>query len=94
MQAGKFSIIPTIINMVTALTSVGIVSFVSKFIKQGALIEEMYSCAVSQHYLSLCDFPPQCSVICDWILLTFIDKNEVYSERKFDEVRCFKTVLK
>uniref|UniRef100_A0A3B3QW38 P2X purinoceptor n=2 Tax=Paramormyrops kingsleyae TaxID=1676925 RepID=A0A3B3QW38_9TELE len=50
-HAGKFSIIPTIINMVTALTSVGI-----------------------------------CSVICDWILLTFIDKNEVYSERKFDEV--------
>ncbi|KAL4636113.1 P2X purinoceptor 2 [Arapaima gigas] len=50
-HAGKFSIIPTIINMVTALTSVGI-----------------------------------CSLICDWILLTFIDKNEVYSERKFDEV--------
>ncbi|XP_006640389.2 P2X purinoceptor 2 [Lepisosteus oculatus] len=50
-EAGKFSIIPTIINMVTALTSVGI-----------------------------------CSFLCDWILLTFIDKNEVYSEKKFDEV--------
>ncbi|XP_018604517.1 P2X purinoceptor 2 [Scleropages formosus] len=50
-HAGKFSIIPTIINMVTAMTSVGI-----------------------------------CSLICDWILLTFIDKNEVYSEKKFDEV--------
>uniref|UniRef100_A0A8C4XG98 P2X purinoceptor n=1 Tax=Erpetoichthys calabaricus TaxID=27687 RepID=A0A8C4XG98_ERPCA len=50
-QAGKFSIIPTIINMVTALTSVGIVSF-----------------------------------LCDWILLTFIDKDEVYSEKKFDEI--------
>lgn len=25
-------------------------------------------------------------MICDWIMLTFIDKNEVYSERKFDEV--------
>ncbi|XP_008416951.1 P2X purinoceptor 2 isoform X1 [Poecilia reticulata] len=50
-QAGKFSVIPTIISTVTALTSVGI-----------------------------------CSIICDWIMLTFIDKNEVYSERKFDEV--------
>ncbi|KAM9744124.1 P2X purinoceptor 2 [Menidia menidia] len=27
-----------------------------------------------------------CSIICDWIMLTFIDKNEVYSDRKFDEV--------
>uniref|UniRef100_A0A667YL37 P2X purinoceptor n=1 Tax=Myripristis murdjan TaxID=586833 RepID=A0A667YL37_9TELE len=27
-----------------------------------------------------------CSIICDWIMLTFIDKNEVYSERKFDDV--------
>nr|XP_046242319.1 P2X purinoceptor 2 [Scatophagus argus] len=27
-----------------------------------------------------------CTLICDWIMLTFIDKNEVYSERKFDEV--------
>uniref|UniRef100_A0A3B1KDH2 P2X purinoceptor n=1 Tax=Astyanax mexicanus TaxID=7994 RepID=A0A3B1KDH2_ASTMX len=49
-QAGKFSLIPTIINTVTAMTSVGI-----------------------------------CSIICDWIMLTFIDKNEVYSERKFDD---------
>ncbi|XP_063050395.1 P2X purinoceptor 2 [Engraulis encrasicolus] len=48
-HAGKFNIVPTIINAVTALTSVGI-----------------------------------CSIICDWIMLTFIDKNEVYSERKFD----------
>ncbi|XP_035022313.1 P2X purinoceptor 2 [Hippoglossus stenolepis] len=27
-----------------------------------------------------------CTIICDWIMLTFIDKNEVYSDRKFDEV--------
>ncbi|KAG7263402.1 hypothetical protein CRUP_007408, partial [Coryphaenoides rupestris] len=26
-----------------------------------------------------------CSIICDWIMLTFIDKNEVYSEKKFDD---------
>ncbi|KAM6965007.1 P2X purinoceptor 2 [Aplochiton taeniatus] len=48
-HAGRFSLIPTIINTVTAMTSVGI-----------------------------------CSIICDWIMLTFIDKNEVYSDRKFD----------
>ncbi|XP_034026117.1 P2X purinoceptor 2 [Thalassophryne amazonica] len=27
-----------------------------------------------------------CTIICDWIMLTFIDKNEVYSERKFDAI--------
>ncbi|KAJ8415286.1 hypothetical protein AAFF_G00422660 [Aldrovandia affinis] len=50
-HAGKFTLIPTIINMVTALTSVGI-----------------------------------CSIICDWVLLTFIDKNAIYSQKKFDEI--------
>ncbi|XP_028270562.1 P2X purinoceptor 2 [Parambassis ranga] len=50
-HAGKFSPIPTIINSVTALTSIGI-----------------------------------CTLICDWIMLTFIDKNEVYSVRKYDEI--------
>ncbi|XP_051981727.1 P2X purinoceptor 2-like [Xyrauchen texanus] len=50
-HAGRFSLIPTIINSVTAMTSVGI-----------------------------------CSIICDWIMLTFIDKNEVFSEKKFDDV--------
>uniref|UniRef100_H3BD16 P2X purinoceptor n=1 Tax=Latimeria chalumnae TaxID=7897 RepID=H3BD16_LATCH len=50
-QAGKFSLVPTIINIATALTSIGIGSF-----------------------------------LCDWILLTFMNKNEVYSGRKFDEV--------
>ncbi|KTF93832.1 hypothetical protein cypCar_00014402 [Cyprinus carpio] len=50
-HAGRFSLIPTIISTVTAMTSVGI-----------------------------------CSIICDWIMLTFIDKNEVFSEKKFDNI--------
>ncbi|KAJ6656593.1 hypothetical protein lerEdw1_003480 [Lerista edwardsae] len=50
-QAGKFSPIPTIINLATALTSVGVGSF-----------------------------------LCDWILLTFMNKNQVYSARKFDQM--------
>uniref|UniRef100_A0A8C5PSP4 P2X purinoceptor n=1 Tax=Leptobrachium leishanense TaxID=445787 RepID=A0A8C5PSP4_9ANUR len=50
-QAGKFSLIPTIINLATALTSIGVGS-----------------------------------VLCDWILLTFMNKNNVYSMRKYDEV--------
>uniref|UniRef100_A0A8C4Y7U5 P2X purinoceptor n=1 Tax=Gopherus evgoodei TaxID=1825980 RepID=A0A8C4Y7U5_9SAUR len=50
-QAGKFSLIPTIINLATALTSVGVGSF-----------------------------------LCDWILLTFLNKNNAYSARKFDQV--------
>ncbi|XP_037365778.1 P2X purinoceptor 2 [Talpa occidentalis] len=50
-QAGKFSLIPTIINLATALTSIGVGSF-----------------------------------LCDWILLTFMNKNKVYSRKKFDKV--------
>ncbi|KAL7986687.1 hypothetical protein Chor_012970 [Crotalus horridus] len=50
-QAGKFSLIPTIINLATAFMSIGVVSF-----------------------------------LCDWILLTFMNKNKVYSARKFDQV--------
>ncbi|KAA0716869.1 P2X purinoceptor 2 [Triplophysa tibetana] len=49
-NAGRFSLIPTIISTVTAMTSVGI-----------------------------------CSIICDWILLTFIDKNKAFSDKKFDD---------
>ncbi|XP_074061248.1 P2X purinoceptor 2 isoform X2 [Macrotis lagotis] len=49
-QAGKFSLIPTIINVATALTSIGVGSF-----------------------------------LCDWILLTFMNKNKIYSHRKFDK---------
>ncbi|XP_039361123.1 P2X purinoceptor 2 isoform X2 [Mauremys reevesii] len=51
-QAGKFSLIPTIINLATALTSVGVGSF-----------------------------------LCDWILLTFLNKNNAYSARKFDQMQ-------
>ncbi|XP_076778448.1 P2X purinoceptor 2 isoform X2 [Arvicanthis niloticus] len=51
-QAGKFSLIPTIINLATALTSIGVGSF-----------------------------------LCDWILLTFMNKNKLYSHKKFDKVR-------
>ncbi|XP_038619076.1 P2X purinoceptor 2 isoform X1 [Tachyglossus aculeatus] len=50
-QAGKFSLIPTIINLATALTSIGVGSF-----------------------------------LCDWILLTFMNKNKIYSHRKFDKM--------
>ncbi|XP_055971525.1 P2X purinoceptor 2 isoform X2 [Sorex fumeus] len=50
-QAGKFSLIPTIINLATALTSIGVGSF-----------------------------------LCDWILLTFMNKNKLYSHKKFDKV--------
>ncbi|XP_039735125.1 P2X purinoceptor 2 isoform X1 [Pteropus medius] len=50
-QAGKFSLIPTVINLATALTSIGVGSF-----------------------------------LCDWILLTFMNKNKVYSHKKFDKV--------
>nr|BAE34462.1 unnamed protein product [Mus musculus] len=51
-QAGKFSLTPTIINLATALTSIGVGSF-----------------------------------LCDWILLTFMNKNKLYSHKKFDKVR-------
>ncbi|XP_060238632.1 P2X purinoceptor 2 isoform X5 [Meriones unguiculatus] len=50
-QAGKFSLIPTIINLATALTSIGVGSF-----------------------------------LCDWILLTFMNQDKLYSHKKFDKV--------
>ncbi|XP_066459859.1 P2X purinoceptor 2-like isoform X2 [Eleutherodactylus coqui] len=50
-QAGKFSLIPTIINLATALTSIGVGT-----------------------------------VFCDWILLTFMNKDHMYSLRKYDKV--------
>ncbi|XP_055462142.1 P2X purinoceptor 2 isoform X2 [Psammomys obesus] len=50
-QAGKFSLIPTIINLATALTSIGVGSF-----------------------------------LCDWILLTFMNQDELYSHKKFDKM--------
>ncbi|NWI21257.1 P2RX2 protein, partial [Crypturellus soui] len=50
-QAGKFSLVPTAINMATALTSLGLGSF-----------------------------------LCDWILLSCMNKQQVYSSRKFEEV--------
>ena len=31
-------------------------------------------------------FWPQGSFLCDWILLTFMNKNKVYSHKKFDKV--------
>ncbi|XP_067163003.1 P2X purinoceptor 2 isoform X2 [Apteryx mantelli] len=51
-QAGKFSLIPTVINLATALTSVGMGSF-----------------------------------LCDWILLSCMNKDQVYSSRKFEQVQ-------
>ncbi|XP_021500618.1 P2X purinoceptor 2 isoform X8 [Meriones unguiculatus] len=50
-QAGKFSLIPTIINLATALTSIGVGSF-----------------------------------LCDWILLTFMNQDKLYSHKKFDKM--------
>ncbi|XP_043571510.1 P2X purinoceptor 2-like isoform X1 [Chiloscyllium plagiosum] len=50
-EAGKFDVVPTVINIAAALTSIGVGSF-----------------------------------LCDWILLTFMNKNDVYSARKFEEV--------
>ncbi|NXD17561.1 P2RX2 protein, partial [Nothocercus nigrocapillus] len=50
-QAGKFSLVPTAINLATALTSVGLGSF-----------------------------------LCDWILLSCMNKQQAYSSRKFEEV--------
>ncbi|XP_060125805.1 P2X purinoceptor 2 [Zootoca vivipara] len=62
-QAGKFSLIPTIINLATALTSVGVVrlQLITLLLRQG-------------------------SFLCDWILLTFMNKNDIYSARKFDQM--------
>uniref|UniRef100_A0A4X2JPR3 P2X purinoceptor n=1 Tax=Vombatus ursinus TaxID=29139 RepID=A0A4X2JPR3_VOMUR len=57
-QAGKFSLIPTIINVGMGLAE----------------------CLLRPLPLTL-----KGSFLCDWILLTFMNKNKVYSHRKFDK---------
>ncbi|XP_054450419.1 P2X purinoceptor 2 isoform X1 [Pteronotus mesoamericanus] len=78
-QAGKFSLIPTIINLATALTSVGVVRSAHRGLD---------ACGGwgSHHALTCLSRWPQGSFLCDWILLTFMNKNKVYSHKKFDKV--------
>lgn len=76
-QAGKFSLIPTIINLATALTSVGVV-------RNSLWGLSGYGVSTGPSHTGLCW--PQGSFLCDWILLTFMNKNKVYSHKKFDKV--------
>ncbi|XP_032024109.1 P2X purinoceptor 2 isoform X1 [Hylobates moloch] len=76
-QAGKFSLIPTIINLATALTSVGVVR---------NPLWGPSGCGASTRPLHTGLCWPQGSFLCDWILLTFMNKNKVYSHKKFDKV--------
>ncbi|XP_049722637.1 P2X purinoceptor 2 isoform X3 [Elephas maximus indicus] len=73
-QAGKFSLIPTIINVATALTSIGVVRTPGARVGGGRSDPEHGS------------LPAQGSFLCDWILLTFMNKNKVYSHKKFDKM--------
>ncbi|KAF6082314.1 purinergic receptor P2X 2 [Phyllostomus discolor] len=78
-QAGKFSLIPTIINLATALTSIGVVRHTHWGLNTCG---GRGSCPA----LTRLSCWPQGSFLCDWILLTFMNKNKVYSHKKFDKV--------
>ncbi|XP_039327528.1 P2X purinoceptor 2 isoform X1 [Saimiri boliviensis] len=79
-QAGKFSLIPTIINLATALTSIGVVR--NPLWGPSGCRDGVHQ--VFTPWSPLCW--PQGSFLCDWILLTFMNKNKVYSHKKFDKV--------
>lgn len=68
------------------MTSVGIVSnsYINSFFGTEIMILQLFLVCHCLFWPPFLTF--KCTIICDWIMLTFIDKNEVYSERKFDEV--------
>lgn len=79
-QAGKFDTVPTLINLVAAFTSIGLV--------RGSVLErsEQKTSAASHLYSLLC-LCLQGTVLCDLILLNFLKGAEQYKAKKFEEVR-------
>lgn len=79
-QAGKFNMIPTLINMVAAFTSVGVVSLSARITTTlapvGRLSNRFLNCVL------------QGTVLCDIILLNFLKGAEQYKAKKFEEVSC------
>lgn len=81
LQAGKFDTIPTLINLVAAFTSVGLVRFsvLDKGDEKGH-----FNCRFQQPLL--CRPRLQGTVLCDVILLNFLKGAEQYKAKKFEEV--------
>lgn len=78
-QAGKFNMIPTLINMVAAFTSVGVVSLSVRTITQHCHQWTDRATVFSTIFL-------QGTVLCDIILLNFLKGAEQYKAKKFEEV--------
>lgn len=81
-QAGKFNTIPTLINLVAAFTSVGLVRICDQA-KDNKNVFFLF--AVSFDY-TLCYLCRQGTVLCDIILLNFLKGAEQYKAKKFEEV--------
>lgn len=77
LQAGKFSTVPFMINLVTAFTSVGLVRHAK------------INAGKKPHggtYISDCCIFLQATVFCDIILLNFHKGADEYKAKKFEEV--------
>lgn len=91
LQAGKFNTVPTLINLVAAFTSIGLVGIsapASDDFQKMCLFSFVFLVAVSfRHTFSrLC---LQGAVLCDVILLNFLKGAEQYKAKKFEEVMSF-----
>lgn len=80
-QAGKFDTIPTLINLVAAFTSVGLVRFPILDKDQKGRFYYRFQAAFLLSYP-----PPQGTVLCDVILLNFLKGADQYKAKKFEEV--------
>lgn len=80
-QAGKFDTVPTLINLVAAFTSVGLVGFLIR--KDDNNVFFLLLSAFITLFLNLC---LQGTVLCDVILLNFLKGAEQYKAKKFEEV--------
>lgn len=77
-QAGKFSLVPTVINIVAALTSIGMV-WTSKL--RLKWVFHLFVC-----YFWLIFSCWQGTVLCDIILLNCLNGADRYKAKKFEEV--------
>lgn len=68
VQAGKFGIVPTIINLAAALTLLSLVS---------------WCCEKPESSASFRDFPPsQVPPVTDWVMLTCVRNRDLYRRHK------------
>lgn len=85
-QAGKFDLIPTVINVVAACTSVGLVRSMTHAHTHTQVCGHIYTIYYITNPISRW---LQATVVCDIILLNFLKGAKQYKAKKFEEVTSF-----